>query len=113
MQDLLKDIQANITLLDRAIGEFKERGRNLAEKERKYRVALAQFISVQRSENKTPATLLADLARGDRDIATLRQDRDIAQSLYDSCKEAINVYKLKIRVIDSQIEREWTSGGKT
>ena len=34
-------------------------------------------------------------------------ERDIAQTLYDSSKEAINSYKLQIRIVQEQIQREW------
>ena len=35
-------------------------------------------------------------------------EKDIALSLYESSKEAINAYKLKIRVLNDQISREWS-----
>lgn len=46
------------------------------------------------------------------EIAELRKDRDIAKSLYDTCREAINSYKLQIRIVNEQINRDWNSGGR-
>ena len=55
----------------------------------------------------TPVTIIADLCKGDPEIARLRLERDIALTVYESAKEAIQTYKLQIRILDAQIEREW------
>lgn len=104
--ELLEEIKENVDLLDRAVTEIKARGRNKALKEQAYRVALAQYMTQARA-NGVPVTVLADLARGDPEIARLRMERDMAQSLYESNNEAIHAIKLKIRVLDAQIGREW------
>lgn len=54
-----------------------------------------------------PVTHLLDIAKGEEDIAKLRMERDIAESLYDSAVEAINAQKLKIRILEGQLSREW------
>jgi len=111
MQDLLQEQQLIIKKLDYAIKEHKERGRKYAECEQDYKVALAKFIVEKRAEG-VPVTILNDVARGEKHIAQARMERDIAQSLYDTCKEAINSYKLQIRVISEQMNREWNSSNK-
>ena len=110
MQDLMNEQRTNLRLLDLAISELKTRGGNFAKCEHDYRVALAKFIMAQRAEG-IPVTIISDISRGNPEIARKRMEKDIAESLYESCKEAINAYKLKIRVIDAQIEREWHSSG--
>ena len=35
-----------------------------------------------------------------------------AEVEYKNACEAINVYKLRMRIIEAQIEREWTQAGK-
>lgn len=110
LQDLMNEQKLNLRLLDQAIGELKVRGANYARCEHDYRVALAKFIVEQRAEG-IPVTIISDISRGNPEIARKRMEKDIAESLYESCKEAINAYKLKIRVIDAQIEREWHSSG--
>jgi hypothetical protein len=47
------------------------------------------------------------LARGNERIANLKMNRDVKETLYKSALEAINVYKLQIRLISEQLEREW------
>ena len=41
------------------------------------------------------------------DIADLRYKRDIAEGLVRSAEEGINFYKLKIREMESQYNKEW------
>ena len=40
-------------------------------------------------------------------IAKLRMERDIAEALYKSALEAINIYKLKVRIMENQYDKEW------
>lgn len=104
--DSMQEMSTLRVLLDRAVSEAKERGKLLAKCEHDYRVAKAKYILQQRTEG-TPVTILADLAKGEQAIAKLCMERDIAQTLYDSSKEAINSYKLQIRIVQEQIQREW------
>lgn len=109
MQDLLDEVNTRRRLLHQALELYKQRATELASAEREYKIASAKYITEQRL-NGTPATLIRELAQGEPAIADLRYKRDVAQGLYDSCKEAINVYKLDLRLLDGQIEREWHSG---
>ena len=63
-------------------------------------------LTVLRAEGQ-PVTHLLDIAKGEEEIAKLRMERDIAESLYDSAVEAINAQKLKIRILEGQLSREW------
>lgn len=58
-------------------------------------------------EGGLPATLIPDVARGDKDVARLKFERDCAQVVYDNAQEAVMVYKKQIDVLREQIEREW------
>lgn len=93
-------------LLNKAVVEMKKRSIDLAKKEYLYRTALSKRLVELRAE-KQPVTHLADIARGEEHIAKLRLDRDIAKGLYDSSQEAINMYKIRIRVLENQYQREW------
>lgn len=104
--DIMQEMQSLRVMLDRAVLEAKERGKALAKNEHDYRVAKAKYILQQRTAG-TPVTIISDLANGEPAIARLRMERDIAQALYDSSKEAINSYKLQIRIVQEQIQREW------
>lgn len=93
-------------LLGKAVIEMTQRSKDRAEKEFKYKTALSKRLVELRAEGQA-VTHLADIARGEPEIAQLRLERDIAEGLYDSSKEAINMYKIRIRVLENQYAREW------
>lgn len=101
-----QEIEKNMQMLEKAVSEMRDRSKKLAEAEHNYRVALSQRLTELRAEGQ-PVTHLADIARGEKKIASLRLARDIAEGLYDSSKEAINMYKLRIKILEGQFEREW------
>ena len=104
--DLIQEISAKSALLDAAIKQLGIRGKAYAQAEHDYRVAMRKKILEERAQG-TPVTIISDVCRGDPDVAKLRLERDIALTIYESAQEAINGYKLQIRILDSQIEREW------
>lgn len=102
MQDLLNELNLHRGNLNLAIKELKARGQNKAEAEKNYRVALAKEMLKLRTEG-TPVTIISDLCRGNESIATLKMQRDIADSLYESNMQAIYNYKLNIDILQNQI----------
>lgn len=104
--ELWQEIMDEQRLLDRAVRELKPRGKKLAQAEHDYRVALSKRLLILRAEGNA-VTHLADIAKGEPEIAELRLQRDIAESLYQSAQESINVQKLKIRILEGQLSREW------
>ena len=104
--ELWQEINTELTMMQRAIGELKARGQAKAETEYKYRMALSKRLIELKAEGN-PVTHLGNIAKGEPEIAKLRLERDIADSLYNSCFEAINVYKIKIPVMENQLTREW------
>lgn len=104
--DLIQEVRAKSALLDAAIKQLGIRGRAYAQAEHDYRILMRKKILEERSKG-TPVTIISDICRGDPEVAKLRLERDIALTVYESAQEAINGYKLQIRILDSQIEREW------
>ena len=107
--ELIQQIQQKTALLDKALRESKERGIASADAEREYKVALSKAMLTER-ERGTPVTIISDICRGQEEIAGLRRKRDIADALYKAAREAINVYKIQLRVLQEQAEREWGRG---
>ena len=105
-QDLMQELSGRVKLLDSALQQLGNRGRVFAKAEQNYRVALAQKILEERDKG-TPVTIISDICRGDHSIAKLKFDRDVSETAYDTAKEACNVYKLQIKVLENQIEREY------
>lgn len=96
-------------LLSKALSEYKARAREYAKAYREYRVALRKELLSLRAEG-SPVTITGDLARGEEHVAELKEQEIIAESLYKSCQEAINTYKLQIRVLYEQIRTEYNNG---
>lgn len=107
MVDLINEISAKTALLDKAVTQLGIRGRTFAQAERDYRVALSKRILEHRADGM-PVTIISDVCRGEPEIARLRLERDIAETVYKSALEAIQSYKLQIRILDAQVEREWS-----
>lgn len=106
MTDLVQEIGQKSALLDAAIKQLGVRGKAYAQAEHDYRLALSQKILQYRADGM-PVTIISDTCRGLPEIARLRLERDIALTVYESAKEAINGYKLQIKILDAQVEREW------
>lgn len=105
MQDLLVEINYHRKTLRDAIGQLRARGRKKAEAERDYRIALAKEILMQR-EKGIAVTIISDICRGNVKIATLKMERDIAETLYESAMQAIYQNKLEISIIENQMKAE-------
>lgn len=103
----IQEVWDKANLLEKALAVAGKRGQAAAEAERKYRVALAGKMLMLKGDGY-PATLIGDLARGDEGVAQLKFERDCAAAVYDSAREAINVYKKEIDVLREQIDREWS-----
>ena len=100
------ELQEKVRLTDQALMQLGKRGETYAKAEREYRVELQQEILKQRDAG-TPVTIISDICRGTPAIAQKKFERDVAEISYKSALEAINVYKLQIRLLESQISREW------
>lgn len=106
VNDPISELFRKSEMLEKALSELPKRGRAYADAEQAYRVALAQKMLLLRSDG-LPATLIGDVARGDKEVARLKLERDCSEAVYDSAKEAVNVFKKQIDVLREQIDREW------
>lgn len=95
--------------LSASISRLAQNGRKLAEAERDYKVTLRTEALKLRQEKGLPVTLISQIIYGVPEVAELRLKRDIAETIYNTNQEHINVTKLKIRVLESQIQREWSN----
>lgn len=109
--DLYEDILKLMAELTSSIKVLKSNGQELAEAERDYKITLRTEALKLRADN-TPVTLINQIIYGVPAVADLRLKRDIAQAKYEANKEHINVTKLKLRVLENQLAREWGSAGR-
>jgi hypothetical protein len=108
MEPLLQMKQLN-DLLTSALGEFKKRGTEYAKAYSNYRKLVAQELLRLKAEGM-PVTIAYDIARGKEEVAQAKEQEIITECLYKSCQEAINTYKLQIKILQEQINKELTDG---
>lgn len=89
--------------LNTALSLLGARGREAAEAERIYRMRVRQEILLEKA-NGTAATLMSDIVRGHDEISELKMKRDIAETMYKSAQEAINIKKIQLKIIETDIE---------
>ena len=106
MQDLIIELNDLRKTLNTAITELTKRGKAKAQAEQDYRIALAEEMLTLRDEGKKSVTLIPDLARGKREVAKLKFNRDFSETLYESCSQFIYLKKKELDLVKSQIEAE-------
>ena len=106
MTDLIDDLQTKNMHLEQALRTLRSNGVALAEAERKYKEAVSKEALRLRDEGMA-VTLIDKVIYGLPTISTLRFQRDCAEVVYQANQEALNVTKLQIRLIESQLAREW------
>lgn len=104
--DLLQKMWELNELLTKALEQYKQRGREYATAYRTYRVLVAKELLRLKADGM-PVTIAYDVARGNEEVADAKEKEIIAESLYKSCQEAINTYKLQIKILQEQINKEY------
>ena len=106
--DLWSEIQDKRRELDVCIRELRKSGTAFAEAERIYKIKLREECLRLRGQDM-PVTLIDKVCYGIDEVAELRFKRDIARVVYDANKDAVNSIKLQLRILDSQLSREWSN----
>lgn len=110
--DLYEEIQRLMLELTSSIRKLRDNGEKLAEAERDYKITLRQEALRLRTAQDMPVTLINQVIYGVPEVAEKRFKRDVEQANYDANKEHINVTKLKLRILEAQLSREWGAAGK-
>ena len=97
--------------LTASIKRLKANGAKLAEAERDYKITLRQEALRLRAGDM-PVTLINNIIYGIDEVAEKRFKRDVEQATHDANKEHINICKLKLRILENQLSREWNNAGK-
>lgn len=105
----LGELRKELTTMRRNLAlkanDFKKLCEDYPHRESEYRMALAIKITGLRADG-TAATLIPDLAKGDRHVAKLRLDRDIARGVKDACRSSQNAIEIAINAIQTEINSE-------
>ena len=111
MLDLINEMNDLCLRLSHSGEQLKRYGKELAQAEHDYKIALRQEALKLRADEQMPVTLIDKVVYGVPEVADKRLKRDIAEAMYKTSMESINTLKLKIRILDAQINREWNSNG--
>jgi len=106
--DLLDEIQNTYSLLDASIKSLRKTSQAYAQAEMDYKILLRQECLKLRDEGMAIG-MITLTCYGIPSVAEARFKRDIAQANYTANQEAINTFKLRLRLLDSQMGREWTN----
>lgn len=104
--DLYSELKQQIDLLQRSLEQLRKTGSEYANAEKNYKVLLRQEVLKLRDEG-TAIGVISLICYGIPSVAEARFKRDIAEATYKANMEAVNTYKLKIKIIENQISREW------
>ena len=96
--NLTKEIYESVARLEEGSKQIFTLARELAEKERDYRRALAHEILTLR-ENKTSVTIIPDIARGN--LADLKFERDLAEEKLKAGKASLEAIQVRINGLQS------------
>ena len=98
--------------LTSSIKLLRKNGNDLAKAEQDYKICLRQEALKLRTQQDMPVTLINQIIYGIPEVAEKRFKRDVAQTMYDTNQEHINVTKLKLRLLEAQLNREWSSNNE-
>lgn len=104
--DLYNKLQNKTKELDISIKNLRKSGTEYAQAEQDYKIKIAEKVLKMKSEGM-PATLINLVVYGEKEVAKLRYNRDVKEAIYKANMEAINSTKLQLRLIESQLNREW------
>ncbi len=104
--DLLNELQQKLKELDISVKQLRVSGTAYAKAERDYKIKLREECLKLRDEGMAIG-MIDKTAYGIPSIANLRFQRDCAEAVYKANQESINSIKLQIRILESQIDREW------
>lgn len=110
--DIYEEIQRLMAELTASIRKLRQNGVNLAEAEKDYKLTLRQEALKLRAGDNMPVTLINNVIYGVPEVAEKRFKRDVEQANYDANREHINITKLKLRILENQLSREWNNAGK-
>jgi hypothetical protein len=109
--DLFNELQVKTKELQVSLKKLRETGSEYAKTERDYKVLLRQEVLKLRDEGQAIGVITL-ICYGIPSVAKARFKRDVAECVYKANQEAINTLKLQIRLIESQLQREWSNNNE-
>lgn len=105
--DLYTELQQKTKQLDTSIRLLRKSGTDYAEAERDYKVLL-RTECLKLRDGGMAIGMIDKTCYGIPSVAEARFKRDVAETVWIANKEAIQSIKLQMRLIEAQIEREYS-----
>ena len=109
--ELYEELEVKTRQLEASIKSLRKTGSAYADAEKNYKIILRQECLRLRDEGMAIG-MITMTAYGIPEVAEARFKRDIAEVTYTANKEAIQSVKLQLRLIESQIQREYGIAGR-
>jgi hypothetical protein len=106
--DLYTELKTKTRQLDASIKSLRANGTAYAQAEKDYKVLLRSECLKLRDEGMAIG-MIDKTCYGIPSVAEARFRRDVAEAVYKANQEAINSIKLQMRLIEGQINREWST----
>lgn len=106
--DLYSEEQRLRARLGDYIGEYRRCGIEHAKRDREYYV-LKAAKTLEMKDAGVPATVIAQVIKGEESVAAAREKMLVAEVMTRAALEAIMSTKLQIKLVDSQLQREWST----
>lgn len=104
--DLYTELQEKTRQLEISIKSLRTSGTEYAKAERDYKVLLREECLKLRDDGMAIG-MIDKTCYGIPSVAAARFKRNVAEAVYKANMEAINSIKLQMRLIESQLQREW------
>ena len=104
---LTYELQSKTQQLEMSIKQLRTSGTDYAQAERDYKVLLRQECLKLRDDGMAIG-MIDKTCYGIPSVAEARFKRDVAEAVYKANLEAINSIKLQLRLLENQIQREWS-----
>ena len=104
--DLVQQLSQKINELNVSVKTLRTSGTAYAQAEKDYKILLRTECLKLRDEGMAIG-MIDKTCYGIPSVAEARFKRDCAKTVYLANQEAINSIKLQIRILESQINREW------
>lgn len=105
--DLYSELQIKTAQLDMSVKDLRKNGTAYAQAEKDYKILLRQECLKLR-DGGMAIGMIDKTCYGIPSVAEARFKRDVAEAVYRANQEAINSIKLQMRLMEGQLQREWS-----
>lgn len=105
--DLYSELQIKTAQLDMSVKDLRKNGTAYAQAEKDYKILLRKECLKLRDDGMAIG-MIDKTCYGIPSVAEARFKRDVAEAVYRANQEAINSIKLQMRLMEGQLQREWS-----